>query len=146
VTRARDPRQLAMLRELSEDRCETAGKRLAHATALHRDSAARLTLLERYRGEYRVRLANGSALGVAPAELRNFREFLEKLEQALAQQRAEMETLARGVEECRKRWLGERRREQSFGVLAQRAVTVEREREARNAQKQTDEFSARKAR
>jgi flagellar FliJ protein len=141
-----DPRQLKLLKGLSEDRREAAGKRLARAVAMHRESGARLQLLERYRDEYRVRLANGASQGVTPGELSNFRGFLAKLEQAIAQQRAETETLARGVEECRGRWQRESRREKSFGVLAGRAENSEREREARRAQKQTDEFSARKAR
>jgi len=141
-----DPRQLAMLRGLSEDKRDAAGQRLARAVAMHRASAARLEMLERYRGEYRVRLCNGSARGVAPGELRNFREFLERLEQAIGQQRGEVETLARGVEECRSRWLAESKREKSFGVLAQRALSAAREREARLAQKQMDEYSARKTR
>ena len=133
-----------MLRGLSEDRREAAGKRLGRAVAVHRDSATRLALLVQYRAEYRSRLAAGAARGVTPGELRNFREFLDKLEQAIAQQRAELETLARGVEECRGHWLAEHRREKSYGVLAERTESGEREREARRAQKQTDEFSSRK--
>jgi flagellar FliJ protein len=141
-----DPRTLALLRGLSEDKRNAAGQRLKRAVTLHRASAARLEMLERYRGEYRARLSEGSARGVTPDELRNFRDFLERLEQAIAQQRAETQALARGVEECRGRWLSESRREKSFGVLAERALSAEREREARRLQKQTDEFSARKAR
>jgi flagellar FliJ protein len=138
-----DPRQIKMLCGLSQDRRDAAGRRLGHAHKLHRESAARLELLEGYRNEYRTRLALGASRGVAPGELRNFREFLQKLEQAITQQRNEVETLARGVEECRGRWLSERKRGKSFDVLADRAGSAEDACDARRLQKQADEFNGR---
>jgi flagellar FliJ protein len=140
-----DPRQLALLSEISQDRRDAAGRRLGNAITLHAESAARLDLLLHYREDYRLRLSEGAARGVTGDELRNFREFLERLEQAIAQQRAEVETLARGVDECRGRWLAERKRGLSYDVLAERATSAEREREARLLQKQVDEFSGRRA-
>ena len=140
-----DPRQLALLCEVSQDRRDAAGRRLGNAITLHAESAARLELLLRYRDEYRARLTEGSARGVTADELRNFREFLARLEQAIAQQKNEIEALARGVEECRGRWLAERKRGLSYDVLADRAGSAAREREARLLQKQMDEFSGRRA-
>ena len=138
-----DRRQLAMLCDLSQDRADAAAKRLGIAHKLHRESGARLEMLEGYRNEYRTRLALGASRGVAPGELRNFRDFLQKLEQAITQQRNEVETLARGVEECRGRWLAERKRGKSFDVLADRAGSADGLRDARQLQKQADEFNGR---
>ena len=139
----RDPRQLAVLAELAVERREAAGRRLRQSIDLLQASLQRLAMLERYRDDYRGRLARAGAGGVAADELRNFNGFLARLEEAHAQQRAEVEALERGVREQRGRWLDERRKERSIDVLAERAEDAARVAESRRLQKLLDEFSAR---
>jgi flagellar FliJ protein len=138
-------KSIAMLAELAQERRDAAGQRLAQALTLLKDSEARLALLERYRGEYGERYARSAEGGIAPGELRNFRGFLERLDQALAQQRAEVEALSRGALECRAHLLQEHTRGKSFDVLAGRAEDAARAGEARRLQKLLDEFSGRLA-
>jgi flagellar FliJ protein len=139
----RDPRQLSVLANLAEERRDAAGRRLGRSLALLEESRRRQALLAKYREDYRARLARAAAEGVSGDELRNYSGFLERLEQAIAQQRAEVEALERGVAEQRARWLDERRKERSIDVLAERAEDAARAAEARRLQKLLDEFSAR---
>src|SRR5262245_44858258 len=139
-------RPLELLAELAQERRDAAGRRLGQSLSLLKDSESRLTLLERYRAEYQQRYARAGSSGVGANELRNFRGFLERLDQAVAQQRAEVEALSRGAHESRGRWLKERTRGKSLDVLTERAENAERAAEARRLQKLLDEFPRRLAR
>ena len=137
--------RLALLAEIAGERRDAAGKRLGRALAALREAEARLALLARYRDEYERRLANSGKAGMTAQDLRNFREFLDRLGEAIAQQRAEIEGLERGVESARGGWMSERARMQSFDVLAKRAATAQATSEERRLQKLLDEFSGRRA-
>ena len=140
-----NPQQLTMLTGLAEESHDRAAKKLAHALKMQKDSESRLTLLENYCADYRARLVRSAANGVAPAELRNFRDFIARLEEAIRQQRAEVEAIKKGVAECRTGWMLERRRKHSYAVLIERADLTQREFEARHLQKLVDEFAGRAA-
>jgi flagellar FliJ protein len=134
---------LSLLAELAQGRRDDAGRVLARSLALLKDSEARLAMLESYRNEYRRRYAANGKTGIAPHELRNFRDFLERLDKAIAQQRAEAESLARAAGESRRQWLAEHARGRSMEVLVGRAERVEHAGNERRLQKLLDEFSAR---
>lgn len=140
-----DTRQFALLSDLAQERRDAAARKLARALKLLTESKARLELLEKYASDYRVRLALNVSHGVTADELRNFREFIAKLGEAIGQQRAEVETLARGVTDCRNGWMFARREGLSFDVLAERAEASAREVESRRLQKLVDEFAGRVA-
>jgi len=140
-----DQRPLALLAELAQERRDAAGRRLGRSLAALKDSESRLALLERYRNEYRQRYARAGTGGVGASELRNFREFLERLDQAVAQQRAEVDALMRGSSELRGRWLQERTRGKSLDMLTERADSADRATEERRLQRLLDEFSGRSA-
>lgn len=140
-----NPQQLTMLTDLAQERHDRAAKKLARALTMLKDSESRLALLENYCAEYRARLARNAATGVAPAEMRNFLDFIARLEEAVGQQRAEVEAIKKGVADCRTGWLLERRRKHSYEVLIERADLAQREVEARRLQKLVDEFAGRAA-
>lgn len=140
-----DARQLSMLADIAQDRREKAARNLGRTLSLLKESEARLTLLESYCGDYRSRLAQNTATGVSADELRNFRDFIGKLEEAIGQQRAEVEAIRQAVVVCRDGWLVERRREHSYEVLTERAQLGIRAEESRRLQKLTDEFAGRVA-
>ena len=140
-----DTRQLSMLADIAQEKRDAAARKLAQALTLLADSESRLSLLDKYCADYRTRLALAAAQGVSVDEMRNFREFIVKLEQAITQQRTEVETLRRGVADCRDRWMLARRKGRSLDVLAERAFSVAREIESRRLQKLVDEFASRNA-
>jgi len=141
----RDARQLTMLTDLAQERRDAAAKRLGRSLAVLKESEKRLALLAQYREDYRRRMAESAARGMSGDELRNFREFISRLDEAVAQQKNEVTTLTEGVADCRGRWLLERRKERSYDVLTERVDLEAREREGRRLQKLLDEFSGRAA-
>lgn len=140
-----DNRQLMMLTDLAHDRRDKAARKLGGSMALLKESESRLVLLEGFCGDYRRRLAQSAAGGVSADELRNFREFIAKLEKAVEQQRAEADSIRQAVARCRDDWLREHRRERSFDALVERAEDAARVSEARRLQKLVDEFAGRVA-
>lgn len=134
---------LSRLLGLAKEKKDAAALRLTKSLALVRESQSRLELLERYREEYRGKLRGAGSQGMSSDELRNFRGFLAKLDEAIAQQAAEVEALKKGATDCQGRWQAERRREKSFDVLAGRADERDRAGEAKRLQKMIDEFALR---
>jgi len=112
-----------------------------------KEDAARLKQqeLERYREEYRARLASVSQSGMDILMLNDYRRFLEKLEQAIGLQAAEVEALHGRWLAAQENWLELRKKVKSFEVLEVRHREGETRRQDRREQRQVDELSNRKA-
>src|SRR5690606_29946973 len=118
-------------------------RRLSELMKACSESESRLTLLRRYRDEYRAKLDNATRTGVSALELSNFRSFLAKLDEAIAQQNADVAHWQAAVMRGRADWQKAERRARSYGVLNERRAEQARGREARVEQKQNDEYAAR---
>jgi flagellar FliJ protein len=81
--------------------------------------------------------------GAAVARLRDFDVFLERIREALDQQRTEESRLRATWEAARQHWEEQSRREHAIDVLAARHLQREQQREGRAEQKLLDEFAAR---
>ena len=75
--------------------------------------------------------------------MHNFETFLRSLESALAQQSGELEQCAQEIERVKSEWQREKIRAESFATLSERVARERLRVEAREQQKQQDEFSAR---
>ena len=138
-----DPMQTLQAR--AEEATEEALRRLAELQNSSRESEARLVLLQRYRDEYRVKLDTATRGGVSAIELSNFRAFLARLEEAIAQQNADVAHWHAAVARGRSDWQEAERRARSYAVLNDRRANQARGVAARIEQKQSDEFAARLA-
>lgn len=138
-----DPMQA--LQERAEDATQEALRRLAELQNSCRESEARLVLLQRYRDEYQVKLDAATRSGVSAIELANFRSFLARLEQAIAQQNADVTHWHAAVARGRSDWQEAEQRARSYSVLNDRRAQQARGIAARIEQKQSDEFAARLA-
>ena len=107
----RDTRQLTMLTDLAQERRDAAARKLGRSIAMLKESEQRLALLAQYREDYRARLADLGARGLCGDEWRNFRHFIARLDEAIGQQKGEVQALTQGVSECRDHWLLERRKD-----------------------------------
>jgi flagellar protein FliJ len=136
---------LETLQSRAEDATTTAMAKLAEMLAGLRDSESRLAMLHRYRDEYRTKMENASRNGVSVIELNNFRTFLARLEEAVAQQQADVNHWQAAVDRSREFWREAERRSRSYGVLNDRRHERERDAAERVEQKQSDEFAARVA-
>lgn len=136
---------LQLLQARAEDATQEALRRLAELQDACRESESRLDLLRRYRDEYRAKLDAATANGMSALQLNNFRAFLARLEEAIAQQNADVAHWRDVVLRGRSDWQDAERRARSFGVLNDRRAAEMRHATARREQKQNDEYAARLA-
>lgn len=137
------PFPLQTLLKLAQDGSDAAAMQLGVVNGHDRDMQARLQLLLDYRGEYTARLTRVAQTGMHSAGLRNFREFMDKIDVAIAQQRELVAASGREVETGQHHWRAQQRKLKSFDTLSQRHHSAERKCEARQEQKDQDDFALR---
>lgn len=111
---------LQKLRELAESNADSAAASLG---ALNRQLQAhqeKLALLHKYREDYQLRFRQSTDSGVDAAALRNFVDFMSRLEQAIRQQQALVDDVRSRVECSRTDWQFKQRKSKAFGTLEQR--------------------------
>src|SRR5471030_749890 len=101
----------------------------------------RLQLLLNYRSEYTARLARVTQVGMHSVDWRNFREFIDKIDAAVVQQRENLAEAKRQVQTGQHHWHAQQRKLKSFDTLSQRHRSAERKSEARQEQKDQDDFA-----
>lgn len=137
------PFPLQTLLDLAQDGCDTAALRLGVVNGHERDMQQRLQVLLEYRGEYTARLARAAQTGMHSVDWRNFREFIEKIDVAIEQQRDLVAAARREVVTGQQHWHTQQRQLKSFDTLSQRHRLAERKAEARLEQKEQDDFALR---
>jgi flagellar protein FliJ len=130
---------LDTLMELAQLRTDEAAKRLGALNAQGVDMEAKLDLLAQYRNEYHARFQASMQQGITASDWRNYQDFLDKLDAAIAQQREMVASMRQRVEASEVAWQSARRTLKSYGTLAQRQARVREQRMARHEQKETDE-------
>lgn len=139
------PDPLDAVHELARDAAASARRRLGETLSDCRQSEERLRVLEGYRAEYEQRLKRAVSGGISATVLANYRQFLDRLGEAIAQAAAELDASRRRVTVGQASVLAEDRRVKSFDTLAERRERCAATAEARRDQKQTDELAARSA-
>jgi flagellar FliJ protein len=135
------PFPLQTLLDLAKDGSDAAAVQLGVVNGHDRDMQQRLQILLEYRGEYTGRLARVTQAGMSSVDWRNFREFIDKIDAAIEQQRELVAAARREVETGRLHWHTQQRRLKSFDTLSQRHRSAERKSEARQEQKEQDDFT-----
>ena len=82
-------------------------------------------------------------MGMAPTDLRNFQDFIYRLEMAIKQQQGVVEFTTHSANAGRADLTEAKRKMQSFDTLSQRHIKAEISREAKAEQKIQDEHSGR---
>jgi flagellar protein FliJ len=134
---------LKRLLEIAETTAESAAASLGALNRQLQQHEEKLLLLFKYRDEYQQRLRKATGTGLDSAGLRNFHEFLERLEQAILQQHAVVVEARTRVECGRDDWQLKQRKSKAFGTLAQRFDTATRRDQASREQKLQDDFASR---
>jgi flagellar FliJ protein len=134
---------LNRLLEIAASSAESAAASLGALNRQLQQQEEKLVLLFKYRDEYRERLRRAERSGLDGAKLRNFHEFLDRLEQAIVQQHAQVVD-ARARMECgRNDWHLKQRKSKAFGTLSQRFNTATQRDQATREQKLQDDFASR---
>jgi flagellar FliJ protein len=138
------PFQLQSLLDLSSLRLDEAAQQLGKLISGEQEASQRLDLLLQYREEYRSRFVIAASNGIGPDTWRNYQFFLGRLDQAIDQARAIVDTSKQHTAAGQRNWLDKRGKVKAFDTLAQRHQARMTYADARQEQKQTDEHSSRR--
>jgi flagellar FliJ protein len=137
------PFSLQTVLDLMRNRNDQATQDLARLIAAERDGRKKLALLLQYRDEYAARFQQAAQEGLAQPAWRNYRDFLERLDDAIREQLQAVHQQATHTAAGQEDWQRQRSRLQAFATLAERHRASETQRESRQEQKTQDEFAAR---
>jgi flagellar protein FliJ len=140
------PDALVMLIELSEKASDERARSLGNALRRETSDQKRLQLLLDYRGEYLDKYQKLCGAGISTASMRNFQQFLGKLDVAIAQQTSAHSHSQTAAESARAALQDAERKRQSFVVLRDRKSAVAATVTARKEQKQHDEWAIQRTR
>jgi flagellar protein FliJ len=134
---------LATLIELARHQADDASRRLGELQRAQLSAAGQLAMLETYRSEYLQQLDDQMAQGLSMQQLRNFRHFLDALDEAIAQQQRVGEQAAQQLEGGRQAWQQRTRKLNAFDTLGERLKRHALLTIAKKEQRDTDERAAR---
>jgi len=136
--------RLQPLLDLSNLRLDEATRQLGKLIAGEQEAAQRLELLIQYRDEYHARFLTVAGNGVGPQTWGNYRQFLERLDQAIEQARSMVVASKQRTALGQKNWVEQQGKVKAFDTLAQRHQARQVYAENRQEQRQSDEHGARR--
>ena len=131
---------LDTLIELARGDRDQAGQALASERQNERQVSGQLESLLQYRLEYSQRLQQAMRDGIDPASMRNYQQFLDSLDSALARAREALAAQQQRVGQRQVQWQQEQRKLSSYDTLASRREGQQRRQEARQEQRTSDEL------
>jgi len=137
------PFSLQPLLHLAIQKNDAAIKHLGKLNQQQQAALTKLSTLQQYRKDYQEKFQEASKLGMASTDLRNFQDFIYRLDQAIKQQENILELATHSVNAGQVELTEAKRKMQSFDTLAQRHIEAEKIREAKAEQKTQDEHSGR---
>jgi len=143
------PFSLQPLVHLAQQKNDAATKKLGQLNRQHQTAQEKLDALQQYRKDYQLKFQEEAKHGMAPTDMKNFQDFIGRLDQAIQQQTAVIDNAKAGVQSGRTELIDTTRKMKSFDTLAQRHVDAEKKLEAKSEQRMQDEhtgqFAARRA-
>jgi flagellar FliJ protein len=137
------PFPLQTLLNLAEINNESATRRLGQLNKQQHDTETQLETLQQYRIDYQQRLQAASQDAIDPMSLRNFQEFIFKLDAAILQQMRVVEQSKLSTQMGRSEFTNTQRKLKSFDTLQQRHIETQLKVEAKQEQKAMDEHTGR---
>ncbi|OIR08456.1 flagellar FliJ protein [mine drainage metagenome] len=137
------PFSLQPLVHLAQQKNDAATKKLGQLNQQHQTAQEKLDALQQYRRDYQVKFQEEAKNGMAPADMKNFQDFIGRLDQAIQQQTAVIEKTRAGVQNGRSELMDATRKMKSFDTLAQRHADAEKKLEAKSEQRIQDEHTGR---
>lgn len=134
---------LQSILDLSQMRLDEATRRLGELIANQEQASGRMELLVQYREEYYGRFMAAASQGLSPEQWRNYRTFLDRLDQAIGQAEQMMTQSKQMTAAGQQDWLSKRGKVKAFDTLAQRHQARRNHDASRQEQKSLDEHSTR---
>ncbi|MDP3539404.1 MAG: flagellar export protein FliJ [Azonexus sp.] len=135
---------LQPLLDLMQTRTDEATRDLGRLIAAEQSQRSRLQMLEQYREEYAQRMREATAEGITRLILHNYQDFLNRIDDAIAQQRIAVGNSEQSTKAGQDKWQAQNKQLKAIDTLSQRHDAKERYRENKQEQKLQDEFSTRK--
>jgi len=127
-----------------QERTDEATRKLGQLIAAEQNEKSRLQMLEQYRAEYAKRMSDATAQGITRMVLRNYQEFLARIDDAISAQRLSVQNSEDNTRAGQESWKSQNKQLKALDTLSQRHDLRERYREGKQDQKLQDEFSTRK--
>jgi len=134
---------LQRLLEITSSETELAASSLGDLNRQLKSQEHKLSLLLQYRADYQQRLCGAIANGLNSAGLRNFNDFMARLEQAIRQQQTAVDDARGRAEHGRRHWQEKQRKSKAFDMLSKRFTATLMRGEMRVEQKLQDDFANR---
>lgn len=131
------------LRSLAHKDVEKAAIQLGEARRAHKQADDQLTMLLNYQDEYRKSLNNTMSEGIASTRWYNYHQFIQTLEKAIEQHRAQLTNWSARVENALRLWRDKQQRLHAYETLQARELASALLHENRLDQKRMDEFAQR---
>lgn len=136
---------LQPLVHLAQQKNDAATKKFGQLNKQQQAAQAKLDTLLQYRKEYQTRFQEAVQNGMNQSDLRNFQGFIQRLDEAIAQQRSINEQMLNSVQAGRNELQDTQRKMKSFDTLAQRHMENEKKLAAKSEQRLQDEHTGRHA-
>jgi flagellar protein FliJ len=136
---------LQPLVHLARQKNNAATRKFGQLNQQQQAAQAKLDTLLQYRKDYLTKFHEAVQNGMNQSDMRNFQDFIRRLDDAIAQQKNTVEHARQSVQTGRSELEDTQRRMKSFDTLAQRHQEEEKKQAAQTEQRQQDEHAARAA-
>lgn len=134
---------LQPLVKLATQKNDAATRKLGLLNQQHQSAQNKLDTLQQFRRDYQEKFQEAARNGMDHQDLKNFQDFINRLDDAITQQRSVIEQAQNSVQAGRSELTETQRRKKSFDTLAQRHVEAEKKLETKAEQKIQDEHTGR---
>ncbi|HEX5364170.1 MAG TPA: flagellar export protein FliJ [Gallionella sp.] len=139
------PFSLTTLLNLAEHHSDSATRKLGQLNQQEYSAQQQLEILLEFRRDYQAQMQKDTEAGMSPAALRNFQQFIYKLDEAIAQQRRQLENSKASTQLGRDEFDVTQRKLKSLDTLRQRHIETQKQIANKAEQKELDEHTGRMA-
>ena len=137
---------LTMLQERADEAASDAALRLQQARSVQQAAHEQLQMLVQVQDEYHARLKSQMQQGVSLSALRNFQQFIAKVETAIDGQQKRVKAADVRTQTASRAWQDKQRESQSYATLIQRQHQQALQLERRHEQLLSDDYALQAAR
>lgn len=137
-------KQLELVKRVTEERAKGALRVALTSRQALEQSQQQMEQLKAYRREYSEKFLRSGSDGISAARMAEFRQFLERLDQAIAAQEQVIRDHADEWHERRSHWREIQSHEQAIGNVVERRHAQELHAEQKIEQKVSDESAQKK--
>jgi flagellar FliJ protein len=130
--------------DLAQEHLRTAALKLADVQTRYAQKMQKLRELESYRDEYSQGLLRKGRDGMHVVQMQDYNRFLDRLNQAIRQQRQHIEGMRSEMEQCAQQWRQEQVRVNALDKVVERKVQAERCEVDRQEQRECNEHAQRR--